>query len=237
MPSRVVRLLTFYGLDVAASDWQRDVMARHIIQNANEAPDGRRTAPAALRNVDPIIEALSVRLPAQGRVLEVASGTGQHVAAFAAAFPALEWTPSDVDAGQRESIAAWRRESGLKNFSEPLEIDVATPWPVELDYVQAVLTINLLHLIPESFVSRLFQHALDALSDGGQIVIYGPFLRGREYASDGDRGFDASLRARDPAIGYKSVEAVSSIAMATGFTPIATDDMPANNLLLTFAAT
>ncbi|MEM1048426.1 MAG: DUF938 domain-containing protein [Pseudomonadota bacterium] len=211
-------------------------MARHIIQQANETPDGRRTAPAALRNSGPLTEALRARLPSQGRILEVASGTGQHAAAFAEAFPALDWIPSDVDPGQRDSIAAWRRESGLKNLAEPLAIDIAARWPVAPGSVQAILTINLLHLVPEPFVSRLFEEARLALSDGGRTIVYGPFLRGSSYASDGDRAFDASLRARDPAIGYKSVEAVSDIALAAGFTPIETDAMPANNLLLTFAA-
>lgn len=211
-------------------------MARHIVQEANEAADGRRTAPAALRNSGPLIEALRARLPAQGRVLEVASGTGQHAAAFAAAFPALDWMPSDVDPGQRDSIAAWRRESGLQNLAEPLAIDVAAAWPVERGFVQAVLTINLLHLVPKPFVSRLFEEARGALSDGGRMIVYGPFLRGSSYASDGDRAFDASLRARDPAIGYKSVEAVSDTALAAGLAPVASDAMPANNLLLTFAA-
>ena len=149
---------------------------------------------------------------------------------------ALTWIPSDVDPGQRDSIAAWRRESGLKNFAAPLAIDVAAPWPLAPGHVQAVLTINLLHLIPGPFMSRLFEEARAALSEGGRLIVYGPFLRGSIYASEGDCTFDASLRARDPAIGYKSVEAVSDAALAAGLDPVATDAMPANNLLLTFAA-
>ncbi|MEO0977676.1 MAG: DUF938 domain-containing protein [Pseudomonadota bacterium] len=210
-------------------------MTRHIIQQANEAADGRRTAPAALRNAGPLIGALRHRLPDKGRVLEVASGTGQHAAAFAEAFPALDWVPSDVDPGQRESIAAWRRESGLKNLAEPLALDIAEAWPAAQGFAQAVLTINLFHLVPEPSVVRFFEEARTVLSDGGRAIVYGPFMRGLSYASDGDRSFDASLRARDPAIGYKSVEAVSEVAVAAGFSPLAADAMPANNLLLTFA--
>lgn len=209
-------------------------MARHIIQQADEAADGRRTAPAALRNSGPLIEALRQRLPSEGRVLEVASGTGQHAAAFSEAFPELDWVPSDVDPGQRESIAAWRRSSGLKNLAEPLAIDISASWPVGQEFAQAVLTVNLLHLVPETFVSRFFEEARSALRGGGRVIVYGPFLRGSSYASDGDRAFDTSLRARDPAIGYKSVEAVSEIASSAGFSPLANDAMPANNLLLTF---
>ncbi|MEL6205534.1 MAG: DUF938 domain-containing protein [Pseudomonadota bacterium] len=210
-------------------------MARHPVQEAREAPDGRRTAPAALRNTAPLIEALAARLPPQGRVLEIASGTGQHAAAFAAAFPALDWVPSDRDPGQRESIAAWRQASGLPNFAAPLAIDVAAPWPVAQGSAQAVLTINLLHLIPDPFVARLFAQACAALDSGGCMIVYGPFLRGSSFASEGDRAFDAALRTRDPAIGYKSVEDVCDAARAAGFSPVATDALPANNLLLTFA--
>ncbi len=209
-------------------------MTRHIIQKADEGPGGKLIAPAALRNSDPICQALSKRLPAQGRVLEIASGTGQHMAAFAAAFPDLTWTPSDVDAGQRDSIAAWRTDCNLANFCAPLAIDVAAPWPVDPGFAQAILTINLFHLIPEPFVPLFFAQALKALTKGGRVIVYGPFMRGSEFASEGDRDFDASLRARDPAIGYKRLEAINEVAMAQGFDPIAKDEMPANNLLLTF---
>lgn len=223
------------ALDDAGFDWQLRPMARHIIQNADETPDGRRTAAAALRNTGPLVDTLKSRLPQEGRVLEVASGTGQHAAAFAAAFPGLSWTPSDVDPGQRGSIAAWRKESGLPNLSDPLAIDIAAPWPVARGAFGTVLTINLLHLVPQPFVSRLFSEAHRVLCDAGRLVIYGPFLRGTAYASEGDQAFDASLRARDPAIGYKSAEEVADMAGAAGFSQVAADAMPANNLLLTFA--
>lgn len=211
-------------------------MARHIVQQADETADGRRTAPAAERNTAPLIDALRARLPAQGRVLELASGTGQHAAAFARAFPELSWTPSDVDPGQRESIAAWRRKSRLSNLAAPLELDIAAPWPVPRRDFQAILTINLLHLIPATFVTQLFDNAREAMTASGRMIVYGPFLRGSTYASEGDRTFDASLRARDPAIGYKSVDEVCDAAHAAGLRYVASDAMPANNLLLTFSA-
>ena len=210
-------------------------MTRHIIQQTDTALDGRRTAPAALRNTAPLIDALAVRLPDKGRVLEVASGTGQHAVAFAAAFPHLEWSPSDVDAGQRDSIAAWCQTAGLANLLAPLAVDVATAWPVADGSVQTVLTINLFHLIPALYVTQFFESAHAALETGGKVIVYGPFRRGATFVSDGDRDFDASLRARDPAIGYKTVEAVTDKAEQAGLAPIARDDMPANNLLLTFA--
>lgn len=197
--------------------------------------DGRRTAPAALRNETPIINALRARLPAQGRVLEVASGTGQHAAAFAAAFPDLQWAPSDVDDDQRKSIAAWRRSSGLRNLAAPLALDVAAPWPVTRSFAQVVLTVNVMHLISSDAMLRFFQEARAALADDGRAIIYGPFVRDHGYASDGDAEFDAALRARDARIGYKSLSEISHAAQKSGFAAPIIDTMPANNLLLTFA--
>lgn len=212
-------------------------MVQPINQHATETPEGRRTAPAAERNCTPLIEALKKRLPESGRVLEIASGTGQHAASFAKAFPELVWVPSDIDIGQRRSISAWRRESGLENLLEPIAIDVAERWAVDRNGVQTVLAINLLHLIPEPSVAALFHGARSTLSEAGRIIIYGPFLRGSEYASEGDLTFDASLRARDAQIGYKSVGQVSELAFQSGFTRVAVDPMPANNLLFTFQVT
>ena len=111
---------------------------------------------------------------------------------------------------------------------------MAKPWPVQSKTANVVLTINLLRLIPETLLPPLFQNARSALCDDGLFIIYGPFLRGSDYASDGDREFDASLQEHAPCIGYKSADMVRSIAADNGFTLEATEHMPAINLLLTF---
>lgn len=209
-------------------------MEKHIVQITEKSHEGLRTAPAATRNTGPLIDALRGRLPAQGRVLEVASGTGQHVAAFGTAFPDLSWLPSDVDPMQRKSIDTWRRVQDLSNVSAPLALDIDKPWPVARGYVDVVLTINLLHLVPVSSMLSFFDEGRSALNEQGRLIIYGPFLRGSSYASEGDRYFDISLREQDPAIGYKSVEQVTEIALKMGLVLQVKDTMPANNLLMTF---
>src|SRR5881394_1432605 len=102
----------------------------------------RRSAPAALRNREPIAEVLAEWLPASGVVLELASGTGEHAAFFAERFPSLEWQPSDIHPAALSSIAAWRAASGLANLRAPVAIDAsAKHWAV--DHADAALSINM----------------------------------------------------------------------------------------------
>jgi methylase of polypeptide subunit release factors len=83
--------------------------------------DRRRSAPAAARNVEPIIAVLEQWLPAHGTILELASGTGEHAIAFARHFPHLEWQPSDPNPDALQSIEAWREAAGGDNLAPPMD--------------------------------------------------------------------------------------------------------------------
>src|ERR1700690_4093290 len=110
-------------------------------------PQGGLHAAATERNRDPILEVLCGVLPPAGLVLEIASGTGQHVAYFARALPALRWQPSDPSAAHLESIRAWSAASGADNIASPLLLDVEqAPWPIA--HADAVLRINMVHIPP-----------------------------------------------------------------------------------------
>ena len=65
------------------------------------------TSAAAERNKQPILDELQQLLPRTGKVLEIASGTGQHVVHFAAALAGLHWQPTDRD-GDRPCVASRR---------------------------------------------------------------------------------------------------------------------------------
>ena len=119
--------------------------------------DGRWRAPAAERNQDPILDVLRRALPATGLVLEIASGTGQHVAHFAAALPDLDWQPSEADPAFHDSIRAWTAAAALTNVHPPIAFDVRQPWPVA--HADAVICINMIHIAPWA--------ATQALLDGG----------------------------------------------------------------------
>jgi SAM-dependent methyltransferase len=191
-------------------------------------------SPSAARNTEPILTAMRPRLPASGRALEVASGTGQHIAAFAEGFPGVNWTPSDPDPAARASIAAHVAEAGLANLHPPLDLDVTNPaWPEAMEAgLDAIVAVNLLHISPWEATLGLLSGAGRLLAPEGRLFIYGPFARGGDYLSQSNVHFDASLRHRDPSWGLRDVDDVAAPARAEGLALAEVIEMPANNLML-----
>src|SRR4051812_26613836 len=135
----------------------------------------RRSAPAALRNREPIAQVLGDWLPVDGLVLEIASGTGEHSTYFAERFPRLEWQPSDVHPDAISSIEAWREAAAMPNMHAPVVIDAAAAdWPVER--AAAVLSINMVHISPWRSALGLLDGAARVLPSGGPLILYGPWL-------------------------------------------------------------
>jgi SAM-dependent methyltransferase len=195
--------------------------------------DARRHWPAAERNKEPILDVLRRVVPERGLVLEIASGTGQHIVHFAKALPALEWQPSDPDRDQHASIMAWIEAEGLKNVRPPIALDVgAHPWPVE--HADAVLCINMIHISPWQATLDLMQGASFALVKGGVLFLYGPYRRGGAHTAPSNAAFDDDLRARNPDWGVRDLEAVEEIAQSYGFTLDEVVTMPANNFSVVF---
>ena len=198
-----------------------------------DGPDARRSAPAALRNREPIVEVLREWLPDSGLVLEIASGTGEHAAFFAGQFPGLEWQPSDANAGALASIGAWREEADLANLRAPIEIDASrADWPI--DRAAAVLNINMVHISPWQSALGLLDGAAKALSVGGPLILYGPWISADVETESSNLAFDADLRRRNGEWGLRKVEAFEPEARARGFALAETRRMPANNLMLLF---
>ena len=193
----------------------------------------KRHAPATLRNRDAIAAVLAGWLPKAGTVLEVASGSGEHVVHFAAAFPHLRWQPSDPDPAALASIAAWNAEASLANVAPPLRIDAAAAdWP--LDRADAMLCINMVHISPWTATLGLFAGAAHLLPVGAPLILYGPYVEADVPTADSNRAFDADLRARDPAWGLRDTGAVKAAAAAAGLAFAERRAMPANNLMLLF---
>lgn len=200
--------------------------------DAGEAA-AKRHAPATARNRDAIAAVLADWLPPSGTILEVASGSGEHVVHFAAVFPHLLWQPSDPDPAGFASIAAWSAEAGLPNIASPLALDAAAPeWPVER--ADAILCINMVHISPWEATLGLFAGAARLLAPGAPLILYGPYVEPGVPTVESNQAFDASLRARDPAWGLRDTDAVRAAATAAGFAFAERRAMPANNLMLLF---
>jgi hypothetical protein len=202
-------------------------------QRGEKASDGKWSTPTAERNKGPILDVLARVLPNSGLVLEVASGTGQHIIHFAKALPGLTWQPSDPDAELRESIALRIREEHPANVKSPIDLEVTKlPWPLRT--ADAMVAINLIHVAPWSATLALFQGAKGLLSTGHVLFLYGPYRRFGRHTSDSNAQFDLDLRAHDPEWGLRDLEAVSDVAGGAGFVLAETVEMPANNFSLVF---
>lgn len=196
-------------------------------------PDARLIYPATARNRDAILAVLRAVLPERGRVLEIASGSGEHVAYFAPQFPSLTWQPTDLDPAVLPSIAAHAAASGADNIEAPIALDVtARPWPV--DEAAAVLAVNMIHIAPWAACEALIAGAGDILSRDGTLFLYGPYRQGGAHTAPSNESFDRSLRSQNADWGVRDLEAVDDAAATHGFALHAVHEMPANNLSVVF---
>jgi len=196
----------------------------------------RLYAPAAARNRAPILQVLTRHLPKRGLVLEIASGSGEHIVHFAQnSAPDLIFQPSDPDPASRASIDAWSAALGLPNVHPAVALDAgSSDWP--LSQADAVLCINMIHIAPWTAAIGLMRGAAQLLGSGGMLYLYGPFRRNGRHTAPSNEEFDQSLRDRNPAWGVRDAEEVEALAAEHGFEPPLIEDMPANNLSLIFRA-
>jgi hypothetical protein len=195
--------------------------------------DDRLVSPSAERNKRPIAEILMRVLPAQGEVLEVSSGTGQHVLHFAQAIPHIRWQPTERDANSLKSIESWLRHTPASNVNAPLRLDVYDAiWPAR--DAEAVVCINMIHIAPPSAAEALLLGAGNVLAPGGIMFLYGPFRRQGRHASPSNKAFDEQLKAGNPEWGVRNLEDVVRLAGNVGLEIEHTHDMPANNLSVVF---
>lgn len=197
------------------------------------------TSPAAERNSAAILEVLRAHLPDQGRVLEIAAGSGQHAAAFAAALPGLKWTPSDPSPEARASIEAWRSTAEAGNLQPAQTIDMLdeASWSGEaLDApLDAIVCINMIHISPWAATEGLMRLAERSLTrPGGVLYLYGPYREAEVPLAPSNAAFDDSLKARDPAWGLRDRGEVETLARSHGLALTLRRAMPANNLSLIF---
>ena len=195
--------------------------------------DPRQYAPAAQRNRDPILAVLRDVLPAQGLVLELACGSGEHAVHFARAFPGVTWQPTDPSAQARASVDAWAAAEGPGNVRKALALDASGgDWPV--DRADAMVCINMIHISPWEATEGLMRGAGRILSPGAPLFLYGPYRREGVPTQPGNEAFDESLKGRDPRWGLRVLEEVQACAERNGLAFEKFVEMPANNLSVVF---
>ena len=213
---------------------------RYSAETVPSEPDGRLHSPSFERNWPPITEGLRPLLQGRsGAVLELGSGTGQHIAHWARAFPGLTWVPTDIHADHHTSIAAWGRAVGAESLAAPLDLDAGRDWADDpavraLGPLAAVLAVNVIHITPWAVAEGVVAGAARALAPGAHLVLYGPFRRGGEHTAPSNAEFDAALRAENPEWGVRDLDAVAALADGAGLGPAVVREMPANNLLVAF---
>ena len=195
--------------------------------------DAKLTSPSSMRNRDPILGVLRDHFPAKGVVLEIASGSGEHVVHFASHLPDLVWQPTDPSSEARQSIALRLAETDMESILPPIDLDASTAdWPVET--ADAILAINMVHISPWAATEGLLAGAGRLLATGSPLVLYGPYRQeGRDFV-ESNAAFDASLKARNPLWGIRQLEDVVACAKTHGLALDAVIDMPANNLSVIF---
>jgi len=196
----------------------------------------KRVAAAADRNKQVIADALKAILPEAGKLLELASGTGQHAVFLACAFPALEIVPSDIEPLALESIEAYRREARLTNLHAPLQLDAeAAQWPIS--EASAVLCINMIHIAPWRSCIGLLRGAARILPSGSPLILYGPFSIDGDYTAESNIRFDQRLRSENPKWGVRELRDIESAAEPFGLYLDSVRGVPANNHIVVFRAT
>lgn len=195
--------------------------------------EARRSAPHVARNAGPIVDVLRGLLPERGLVVEIASGTGEHIVHFAGAFPKLLFQPTDPEPAALRSIEAWRAEAGQFNLLPAVALDArAAEWPV--GRADALLCINMIHISPWAATEGLMRGAGRLLAAGAPLYLYGAYRRAGVETAPSNEAFDASLKARNPEWGLRDLEEVVAEAERHGLRLDKVEPMPANNLSVTF---
>jgi hypothetical protein len=203
----------------------------------NENKDVRLDYPATGRNQEVILDVLKEALPKSGAVLEVASGSGQHITYFAQQIPQLKWQPSDIEAAARASIDAWRNEMGVTEaVHTPIDLDARVDiWSLgHIKDLNAIMSINMIHISAWEACLGLLKNASRVLPAGGVLYLYGPFKVGGFHIAPSNAEFDLSLQSQNPSWGVRNLDDVAEEALKQNFQLMKTIRMPANNFSVIF---
>ena len=194
----------------------------------------KSSAPSAVRNQGPIGARLKALLPQNAKVLEIASGTGQHGAYFARPRADIGWQYSDIDPDAMASQRAYAAEN-RDQLIPPLFVDVLVEnWWRTIEDISVIYCANMVHIAPWAAAVGLAKGAGELLPTGGQFILYGPFLQGQDSAQS-NLDFAQNLKARNPDWGVREMQDVENLFRQHGLNLDKTIPMPRDNFLLLFS--
>lgn len=203
----------------------------HLEDRAAQAD--RLFSPSAGRNSEPIGDKLDGVLSRGARILEIASGTGEHAAHMCSRRDDIIWQCSDPDATSRASQDSWAKDCPGQMLPS-LEIDTTRPnWWVDLGEYEAMYCANMIHIAPWEAAVGLAKGAQALIAPKGVMCLYGPFKEGTDTAPS-NLEFDENLKRRNPAWGVRDLDSVKHIFADAGFNACTRIVMPKNNRLLIF---
>jgi cyclopropane fatty-acyl-phospholipid synthase-like methyltransferase len=194
-------------------------------------------APAADRNKEAIWAALSGYLPSSQRVLEVASGSGQHALYFMQQNPKMTWQCTELSES-RDALQINLNTLSNVEFPKVQSLDVTNATHVtlvsELAPFDCVYSANSLHIMSWSACLAFIQLTSKVLTTDGVCAVYGPFFYADQPVVDSNLAFDAWLKERNPESGVRMFDEVVSAFKEQGLAFVFDHEMPVNNRLLVF---
>jgi SAM-dependent methyltransferase len=185
---------------------------------------------ACERNKDSILQVLQEAFRDCKSVLEIGSGTGQHVVHFGRALGHIHFQPTDIG-GYLKGLRIRLRSEASANIADAIELDVRMdPWPV--DVYDGVFSANTMHYMGVDCVEAFFEGVGRVLRPGGRLAVYGPFRYVNSFTSASNERFHEQLRQSDPVRGIRDFEWINALAAAQHLVLERDQAMPANNQIL-----
>lgn len=198
--------------------------------------DPRRDTPSFHRNIEAITNTLqSIIRNREAVVLEIASGSGQHIAHFGHSFPDMIFHPTEYDTDALPSIDAWTEDTRNVLSAQQLDVTNAQWFANDHPRFDALFCSNVIHIAPWHVTNALFAGAKRNLRQEGQVILYGPYKINGEFVSENDPEFDLWLKEKEPAFGIRDIADVEHEAKTHGFKLDRSFPMPANNFIQVFS--
>lgn len=196
----------------------------------------RHDSPSFHRNIEPLTQKLhEVFTPSMRNVLEIGSGSGQHIARFAAEFPQVIFQPTEYDQDNLASINSWCKEHDTVSPALQLDVTRENWFTKRVPKFDALLCFNVIHITPWEVTKSIFNGANTYMADECRLIFYGPFKVDGQQTSESNGEFEKWLKEKDVSYGIRDISDMETEAEKHGFKLNQSHPMPANNFLNIFS--